>query len=142
MASLSASMSVPLISLVGWSVVPDFATRRLLAIFHHFLRSPPPRPNTPAYRQHYAATFALVVLSYLLYNLVSSSRAMPPNFYQILGVPPTVDESGLKTAYRHFVKWNHPDRPGIGRDGEELFMMVRDVYEALKDPVIRFAYDR
>jgi hypothetical protein len=135
-------MSVPLLSLVGWSVVPDFATRRLLAIFYHFLRSAPPRPNTPAYHQHYAATFAFVVLSYLLYNLVSSSRAMPPNFYQILGVPPTVNESGLKAAYRHFVKWNHPDRPGIGRDGEELFIMVRDVYEALKDPVIRFAYDR
>jgi preprotein translocase subunit Sec63 len=128
-------------SLIGWSVVPDFATKRLLAIFHHLLRAPP-QPNTRAYHQHYAATFALVVLSYLFYNLISSSRAMPPNFYQILGVSPAVDEPGLKAAFRNFVKWNHPDRPGIGSDGEELFIMVRDVYEALKDPVVRFAYDR
>jgi hypothetical protein len=141
MMSLTGSMSVSLMSLVGWSVVPDFATKRLLAVFYRFHRSPP-QPNTRTYYQHYGATFALVVLSYLLYNLVSSARAMPPNFYQILGVPPTVDDSGLKAAFRHFVKWNHPDRPGIGRDGEELFMMMRDVYEALKDPVVRFAYDR
>jgi len=136
-------MSLPLMSLVGWSVVPDFATKRLLAFFHRFLlRLPPPQPNTRAYHQHYAATYALVVLSYLLYNLISSARAMPPNFYQVLGVPPTVDESGLKAAFRQFAKRNHPDRPGVGSDGEGLFIMVRDVYESLKDPVVRFAYDR
>ncbi|KAF8234363.1 hypothetical protein L208DRAFT_832698 [Tricholoma matsutake] len=142
MVSLSGSMSVPLVSLIGWSFVPDFATRRLLAIFYRFLRAPPPQPNTRTYHQHYAATFAFVVLSYLLYNLISSARAMPPNFYQILGVRPDVDEPGLKAAFRHFVKWNHPDRPGVGSNGEELFILVRDVYEALKDPVVRFAYDR
>ncbi|KAG6873144.1 hypothetical protein C0995_002518 [Termitomyces sp. Mi166 len=67
---------------------------------------------------------------------------MPPNFYQILSVESTVDEQGLKAAFRQFAKKNHPDRPGVGRDGEELFIMVRDVYEALKNPVVRFAYDR
>jgi DnaJ-class molecular chaperone len=67
---------------------------------------------------------------------------MQPNFYQILSVPHAVDEAGLKAAFRQFAKKNHPDRPGVGRHGEELFIMVRDVYEALKDPVVRFAYDR
>ncbi|KAF4563094.1 hypothetical protein EYR40_007184 [Pleurotus pulmonarius] len=33
-------------------------------------------------------------------------------------------------------------RPGVGRDGEEVFMRVRTMFEALKDPVVRFAYDR
>ena len=67
---------------------------------------------------------------------------MQPNFYQILGVSPNVDENGLKLAFRAFVKRNHPDRPEVGREGEALFMAVRDAFEALKDPVVRFAYDR
>jgi len=67
---------------------------------------------------------------------------MPPSFYQILGVPPDVDENGLRTAFRAFAKQYHPDRPGVGQEGAEMFMYVRDAYEALKDPVVRFAYDR
>jgi curved DNA-binding protein CbpA len=67
---------------------------------------------------------------------------MQPNFYQILGVYPNVDENGLKLAFRAFAKRYHPDRPGVGKEGEALFMAVRDAFEALKDPVVRFAYDR
>jgi hypothetical protein len=141
---ISNAMSIPLMSIVGWSLVPDFATKHVLSFFHRYFhgRSPPPPQGTRSYHQHYALTFALVVLGYLSYNLVSSAREMPSNFYEILGVPPTVDENGLKLAFRQFVKRNHPDRPDVGKEGEELFMMVRDVYEALKDPVVRFAYDR
>ena len=67
---------------------------------------------------------------------------MQPNFYQILGVSPDVDETGLKLAFRAFAKRNHPDRPEVGKGGEVLFMAVRDAFEALKDPAVRFAYDR
>lgn len=139
--AIAATMPLPLLSLVGWSVVPDFATKHVLSFCHKFSVLPAPT-NQLTYRKQYALTFAFVVLTYLSYNLVESARSMPPNFYQILSVDPTVDESGLKTAFRQFAKKNHPDRPGVGRNGEELFIMVRDVYEALKDPVVRFAYDR
>lgn len=67
---------------------------------------------------------------------------MPLNFYQILGVPPIVDDAGLKLAFRQFAKQHHPDRPGVGTAGTELFMLVRNAFEALKDPTVRFAYDR
>ena len=67
---------------------------------------------------------------------------MQPNFYQILGVSPNVDETGLKLAFRAFAKRHHPDRPEVGKEGEVMFMAVRDAFEALKDPVVRFAYDR
>lgn len=131
---------------VGWYYIPHFATRHLLQGLHQLyprvLRSTPPPPGTPAYRRHYRWTYSAVVLGYLLYNLVEGARSLPPNFYQILGVPPVVDEGGLKNAFRQFAKKNHPDRPGIGADGEALFIMVRDVFEALKNPVVRFAYDR
>lgn len=65
---------------------------------------------------------------------------MAPNYYEILGVSPTSDESSLKSAFRQFAKKNHPDRVGV--QGEQLFMEVRDAFEALKNPVTRFAYDR
>jgi DnaJ-class molecular chaperone len=67
---------------------------------------------------------------------------MPPNFYEVLHVPPDVDENGLKLAFRQFARYNHPDRPGVGPEGQALFILVRDMYEALKNPVVRFAYDR
>ncbi|KDR75519.1 hypothetical protein GALMADRAFT_247963 [Galerina marginata CBS 339.88] len=134
-----------LVSLFGWTFVPDFATKHLLNFIYH--KSPirivaVPQPGSLQHRKHYAVTFAVVIFTYLTYTLVQSARAMPPNFYQILGVPPTVDENGLKLAFRAFAKRYHPDRPGVGREGEEMFMYVRDAFEALKDPVVRFAYDR
>ncbi|RDB25090.1 hypothetical protein Hypma_007420 [Hypsizygus marmoreus] len=140
MVSITGVMPLPLLSLIGWSIVPDQATKHILSLLHRFHVLPPPTPLT--YRRQYALTFAAVVLTYLSYNLIDSARSMPPNFYQILSVNPTVDEQGLKAAFRQFARKSHPDRPGVGRDGEELFIMVRDVYEALKDPVVRFAYDR
>ncbi|KAF9268474.1 hypothetical protein L218DRAFT_799793, partial [Marasmius fiardii PR-910] len=133
-------------NVIGWSVVPDFATKNGLFMIHTYifpllnLKAPP--PNTPIYYRHYRWTFTVVVLSYLFYTLFEGSRTMQPNFYEILGVLPDVDENGLKMAFKRFAKRYHPDRPGVGRQGEELFMAVRDAFEALKNPTVRFAYDR
>lgn len=55
---------------------------------------------------------------------------------------PGVDEVGLKLAFRAFARKYHPDRPGVGKQGEAWFIQVRDAFEALRDPVVRFAYDR
>lgn len=136
-----------LLGLVGWTIVPDLVTRQLLSFLHRTLATKlpgftPPGLGTPAYRKHYAYTFAFVVLGYLLYNMVQSARALPPNFYEILGVTPDVDEGGLKAAFRQFAKKNHPDMPGVGPEGAQVFIMVREIFEALKNPVVRFAYDR
>lgn len=68
------------------------------------------------------------------------------SFYEMLGVDVDVDESGLKVAFRQVAKKYHPDHHHLEeKDGEgaaEVFVMVRQVFEALKDPVVRFAYDR
>ncbi|KAK0222439.1 hypothetical protein EDD85DRAFT_779438 [Armillaria nabsnona] len=130
-----------ILGMIGWSVLPDFATTYTLRFIHGHMKNPP-SPRTPLYVQHYRYTFAFVVLAYLLYNLVQSSNSVPPNFYQILGVPHDVDDNGLKLAFRQFAKRYHPDKPGIGPGGAEMFMRVRDAFEALKNPVVRFAYDR
>ena len=65
---------------------------------------------------------------------------MPPNFYELLDVSPMADEAILKVAFRQFAKKNHPDR--VGAQGETLFMEVRSAFDALKNPITRFAYDR
>ena len=140
---LSGSSSV-LLSLFGWSFIPDFTTRQIL---NYVYKSPIrittiPTPGSIQHRKHYAITFAFVILTYLTYTVIQSARTMQPNFYQILGVSPNVDENGLKLAFRAFAKRNHPDRPGVGKEGETLFIAVRDAFDALKDPAVRFAYDR
>lgn len=131
-------------SVVGWSYLPDFATRMLLPYFHQgyqaFTKRPPPPQNTPHYRRHYRYVYAVVVLSYLFYNFREAALSMSPNYYEILGASPSSDEATLKSAFRQFAKKNHPDRVGV--QGEQLFMEVRDAFEALKNPVTRFAYDR
>lgn len=131
-------------SLVGWQFIPDFATRQLLPYFHQgyttIFGRPSPPPGTPQYARHYRYVYALVVTSYLIYNFRGAALSMPPNYYEILGVSPTSDDSGLKSAFRQFAKKYHPDR--VGPQGEGLFMEVRDAFEALKNPTTRFAYDR
>jgi len=131
------------LSLFGWTFIPDFATRHLLNFVHRYPRIiNRPEVGSLQYRRQYAVAYTVVIISYLTYTLVESARSMPPNFYEILGVRPDVDENGLKLAFRAFAKRYHPDRPGVGSQGAEMFMYVRDAFEALKDPVMRFAYDR
>lgn len=130
-----------LFSLCGWTFIPDFAANHLLNIVYHSVPIiTPPQRGSPEYRKNYALAYGVVIISYLMYILVQSSSAMPPNFYEILSVRPDVDENGLKLAFRAFARRYHPDK--AGPQGEELFMYVRDAFEALKDPVVRFAYDR
>lgn len=137
-------MSAALFRIVGWSYLPDFATKQALRVIHQTSSSifhrPPPDPRTPAYALHYRLTFSAVVLCYLIYNFLDASGSITNNFYELLGVYPNSSDTTLKTAFRAFAKKHHPDR--VGPSGEALFIEVRDAFEALKDPVVRFAYDR
>ncbi|KZT05398.1 chaperone J-domain-containing protein [Laetiporus sulphureus 93-53] len=137
-------MLASILSFIGWSYLPDIATRRLLPVYHHFYRvllgRQPPPPGTPLYSRHYRYVYAFAVLSYLLYNFYEAAVSMSPNYYELLGVDPVADENTLKLAFRQFARKNHPDR--VGAQGEAVFIEVRDAFEALKNPVTRFAYDR
>lgn len=128
-------------SWLGWYYIPRFATEHVLRFFYSVSKQTP-QPGTPTYQRHWRYTYALIVLAYLSYNLYESANSMESNFYQVLNVPSDVDEDGLKSAFRAFARRNHPDRPGVGPEGAELFIRVRDVFEALKNPTVRFAYDR
>lgn len=129
---------------VGWRYVPEFISGHLLVQFHRFYPNifgrPAPAPGTLQYVKHRRFMYALVVFGYALYTFYGAATSIGPNLYELLGVSPSSDEAALKAAFRAFARKYHPDR--AGPQAETLFMEVRDAYEALKDPVTRFAYDR
>lgn len=133
-----------ILSWIGWRFVPDIVSRILLGYFHRFyatvLRRPVPPPGTPLYVTHRRYLYALVVFCYMVYTFHQTASSIGPNYYELLGVSPAADDAALKAGFRAFARKYHPDRAGPQAEG--LFMEVRDAYEALKDPVTRFAYDR
>ena len=140
---MSAALQFGL-SFIGWRTLPNMAADFLLPHFHKFyratLRRQSPAPGTPLYLQHRRWMYALVVFGYAMYNFYNAATSIGPNYYEMLGVNPAADDAGLKAGFRAFARKYHPDR--AGPQFETLFMEVRDAYEALKDPVTRFAYDR
>jgi preprotein translocase subunit Sec63 len=112
-------MVVNILRLLAASLLPDLAT----------LLVPPTR------RRH---VFSLVIVVVVLYNLIHGLRSVRANFYQRLRVSPDADEHTLRVAFRQFAKKFHPDKAG----SDEAFILARDAFEALKNPVVRFAYDR
>jgi DnaJ domain len=131
--TMPSSTARAIFGLIGWSYIPDFVTSTLVRWARPYLRT----PVTPL---HYRLTFTLVVLSYLTYNFFEASLSTPPNFYELLDVSPASDEVKLKAAFRSFARKYHPDR--VGPEGADLFVAVREGYEALMEPNKRWAYDR
>ena len=131
------------VNILGWSYLPGIAAKQLMSLYHRYLisrGSTPPKPNTLEWIKSYRFCYALSILSYSVYSLVNASWNTPPNFFEMLGLGPDADETSIRSAYRLFAKRYHPDRAGPA--SEHMFMAVRDAYEALKDPVKRFAYER
>src|SRR6185312_8025002 len=63
-------------------------------------------------------------------------------YYETLEVERSVDESGLKTAFRKLaMKW-HPDKNPGDPACEHKFKEISEAYEVLKDGQKRAAYDR
>jgi hypothetical protein len=122
--------------LVGWSLIPNFATKALLPVLDKLLGKAVDRQQ---YTRRYRAVYAFVCLSYLLFNFVESIVSVPKSLYQLLDASPSIDQEGLKIAFRQFARRFHPDR--VGEHGTDHFVAVRDGYEILKDPVKRWAYD-
>jgi len=138
--------------LLGWMFLPDMMARTAYRTYHKVriyvlpiispttVLGPPPQPGSPAFIFQQRLAFAVVVLGYLVWTTTQAYATATPSLYHLLNVPFDADEATMKTAFRNFAKYNHPDK--VGSQGETLFIAVRDAFDALKHPVKRFAYDR
>ncbi|KAI0090601.1 hypothetical protein BDY19DRAFT_887465 [Irpex rosettiformis] len=126
--------------LVGWHFIPSMLADQLVKFFHHILGSVPPPRASPEHRKQVKWAYSAVVFGYALFTFQCATASIERNYYELMGINPTADDSDLKAAFRVFAKKYHPDRAGA--EGEVFFMHIRTVFEALKNPTTRFAYDR
>ncbi len=64
------------------------------------------------------------------------------DYYEILGVTRTIDDAGLKSAFRKLAMEHHPDRNGGCENATGRFKEINEAYSVLSDAQKRAAYDR
>ncbi|KAI3742379.1 hypothetical protein L1987_60059 [Smallanthus sonchifolius] len=68
---------------------------------------------------------------------------MSGDYYNILNVANTVNDDGLKKAYRKLARKWHPDKnPTNKKEAEAKFIQISQAYEVLSDPHKRSLYDQ
>ncbi|KAL7424478.1 hypothetical protein Q5752_000162 [Cryptotrichosporon argae] len=133
-------------SLLGpliWSFLPSTLAHSLLP--HLSTRLPalfPPAPRgSPAYARNHRHALTLLVVGWLACAAAFATDSdAEDDWYALLGVGWRATDDELRRAWRGLSRAHHPDRAGA--DGEARFIALRDAYEALADPVRRYAYDR
>lgn len=64
------------------------------------------------------------------------------DYYEVLGVSKSANESELKKAYRKLALQYHPDKNPDNKEAEEKFKEAAEAYEVLSDSDKRARYDR
>lgn len=70
---------------------------------------------------------------------ISRTGPAKVNYYEVLHVPPTVDLSQLRAAYKERAMATHPDKPA---GSNSAFQQVLEAYTALLDPDLRKEHDQ
>ena len=102
----------------------------------------PPHKDTPAYRRLLANVYKLTLITYVaglgLYYLYSAMAQR--TIYEDLGVAPSAPLDEIRKAFKGYARQHHPDKAGY--DSHAVFMAIRNTYEAISQPQMRFVYDR
>ena len=64
------------------------------------------------------------------------------DYYEVLGVSKSADETTIKKSYRKIAMKYHPDRNPDDKAAEEKFKEAAEAYEVLSDPDKKARYDR
>jgi len=64
------------------------------------------------------------------------------DYYDVLGIPRTANETDIKRAYRNLARQHHPDVSSDKAGAETKFKEINEAYEVLSDPQKRANYDR
>ncbi|MDE2411751.1 MAG: molecular chaperone DnaJ [Sphingomonadales bacterium] len=68
--------------------------------------------------------------------------AVEADYYELLEVERSADDTTIKSSYRRLAMRYHPDKNAGCTDSEDRFKAISEAYECLKDPQKRAAYDR
>ncbi|ROV96258.1 hypothetical protein VMCG_07659 [Cytospora schulzeri] len=143
-----------LLSLMGWTFLPDMATRFIQSTYYGLTiraGSPRPQPGQPRFAEHYRRIYILVVCAYLVFTIYEADWELQRSggdFYSVLGVGHDAPVRDIKRRYRQLSAVMHPDKAGSSGSGAgspfdaEVYIRVQTAHEALSDDVKRFAYDR
>ncbi|KAL5037665.1 hypothetical protein RTP6_005064 [Batrachochytrium dendrobatidis] len=130
--------------IVFWSFVPSFVTKNTLMAYHYVAcRKNTPQQHDPRYKRHYNRAYAIIVTAYLVFTIMQAERNLPANFYNLLnvGIGPYFDQRKLRASYKALSLQYHPDKSG-NHNLENVYIMIRQGYDTLKNPLLRQAYDK
>uniref|UniRef100_A0A8D0AE10 DnaJ homolog subfamily C member 11 n=1 Tax=Sander lucioperca TaxID=283035 RepID=A0A8D0AE10_SANLU len=77
-------------------------------------------------------------------SALDDDEILNDDFYSLLNVRREATQDELKAAYRRLCMLYHPDKhrdPELKRQAEQLFNLVHEAYEVLRDPQARAIYD-
>jgi len=137
-----------LLSLAGWTFLPNFVTGWLQTIYYGIMiraGDPKPQPGSPRYITHRRRIHIIVVSAYLLYTIYEADWEIrrASDFYQDLGVPYTATDREIKSRFRRLAAIHHPDKvSSTSTTTEGYFVHLKLAQDTLLNPAKRFAYER
>jgi curved DNA-binding protein len=64
------------------------------------------------------------------------------DYYKVLGIAKSADESNIKSSYRKLARKYHPDLNPGDKEAEKKFKEINEANEVLSDPIKRKKYDK
>ncbi|KAG6160227.1 hypothetical protein E4U44_007346 [Claviceps purpurea] len=138
-----------LISLIGWTFLPDLVSSFAQSIYYGVtIRAGDPKPasGSPKYALHRRRIQILVITAYLIYTIYEADHELGSlsSFYADLSVPITATDREIKSRFRRLAAVHHPDKTGseAAAASAAYFIHLKLASDTLQDAAKRFAYER